>query len=475
MSKRASSTKLAEKKLRIKGEVRQRNGSNGKKVKGVVAKAYDKQGALLASAKVRNNAFDLSVTGKATPRKLKLAKNGRIVDTVSIGRIKDGLIDLGVIELFIIAPADWHIGGVVRDKATGNPLPGLTVEVLDVDQSGGTGPYYDPLGEDITDAAGTFNVWFDTSVFDREATWFGESYPDVIIKVRNSDGVIIHEMPVDQNVVGTPHDCAPYTAHKGKHYELDIDWVTAGINRIGPVSVADIDASGFATHGMLNGAPFDTRPFGGNTTVSGIIWGSKVKKWKLFCAAGFVDSADPRIMGLGPNSATPTGFTKLAEGTNKVWDGPIHKWNTVGLEGTMTAILVVWDEADNPYCDTQLVFLHNTAITPAAAISAPTPGSTVSKAAGPLAIEGTASDDHFRSYQLHWVGPTQTELTTSKMAYTPAGRFSPVVAGPLGSLNVSTLPLGPYCLRLSVHDRTVLNDDGDVRSDWTWNTITLTS
>ena len=94
------------------------------------------------------------------------------------------------------------------------------------------------------------------------------------------------------------------------------------------------------------------------------------------------NSNDPRFNSLGPSSADPTGFNNFAEGTNKVWDGPIHKWNTSGLEETYTVILVVWDNDGNEYHDTQILFLHNTVITPPALISSPAPGGTLSKGAG---------------------------------------------------------------------------------------------
>ena len=162
----------------------------------------------------------------------------------------------------------------------------------------------------------------------REATWVGEQRPDVLVKVKNPKGVVIHETAVDQNVTGSPHICKGYCPHKGKEYVLEIDYVTVAINIVGPVDVVNINASG---HALYNG--IDDRPFGGNTTIGGRVWGAKVDKWKLYYAKGVVDSGDSRFTGLGPSSANPAGFNPVAVGTNKVWDGPIHKWNTSGWKG----------------------------------------------------------------------------------------------------------------------------------------------
>jgi hypothetical protein len=457
-----------EEKFRIKGKVLDRQGSP---VAGLKAKVYDDEGVFISDALTDEQGI-IDFECGTVPKAIKLIKDTRTVsikDVVGIG-IVEGVIDWGEWVICIIPPEEWHIEGIVKDKMSGDSLQGLTVEVWDVDTSLSGGPYYDPLGEDITDAAGEFNVWFDGSIFEREATWTGEIFPDVQIKIKNTQGVVIHETDVDSNVIGSPHDCGSYCTHKGKKYVLEIDYVTVAINMVGPVDVADINPSGRASHGGIN-----DRPFGGNTTISGRIWGAKVDKWKLYYAQGFVDSNDARFSGLGPSSADPGGFNKVAEGANKVWDGPIHKWNTSNLEGTHTAILVVWDQAGNEYHDTQVLFLHNTAITPPAQITSPAPGSTVSKGTDDTPeIQGTASDDYFLSYSLHWVGPTQTELTNAGISYPAAGNYTPVVNGKLGEWSIGSLPEGPYCVRLSVHDRTILNDGANTRSDWTWNTVSIT-
>lgn len=459
-----------EEKFRIKGKVLDRKGSP---VAGLKAKVYDDKGVFLSDASTDKKGIVDFECG-TVPKAIKLIWDGKtlgIKDVVDIGII-DRVIDWGNWGVGLIPPAEWHIKGIVKDKMSGDPLQGLRVQVEDVDTSVFGGPYYDPLGHDMTDAAGEFNVWFDGSVFEREATWKGEQYPDVLIKVENSQGVIIHETQVDQNVSGSPHvKCGMYGPHKGKEYVIEIDYVTVAINMVGPVDVANINASGRAPHGGIN-----DRPFGGNTTISGRIWGAKVDKWKLYYAQGFVDSKDSSFNGLGPSSPDPSGFNKIAEGTKKVWDGSIHTWNTSSLEGTHTAILVVWDQNGNEYHDTRVLFLHNTAITPPAQISSPAPGGTLSKGAGgTVQIQGTASDDYFLSYFLYWVGPTQTELANAGIAYPAAGNHTPVVNGKLGEWDISSLPKGPYCVRLSVYDRTILNDGAHTREDSTWHTVTITT
>jgi hypothetical protein len=168
----------------------------------------------------------------------------------------------------------------------------------------------------------------------------------------------------------------------------------------------------------------------------------------------------------------------VAGGTDLVWDGPIHRWDTTGLEETYTVILVVWDDAGNEYHDTQVLFLHNTAITPPALISSPAAGSTLSKGEGGMVeIQGTASDDYFLNFALRWAGPTQTELTHAGITYPVAGNHTPVVGAKLGEWDISSLPVGPYFLRLAVHDRAILNDDGihHKHHDYTWNTLNITS
>ena len=329
-----------------------------------------------------------------------------------------------------------------------DPLQGLRVEVWDSDTSTSGGPYWDPLGlpdasgginnTDITDAAGEFNVWFNGSVFAREATWTGEVMPDVLIQVWKEE-VLMHTTPVDPNVLGSPHVCPPYSSHKGKEYVIEIDYVTVAINTVAFVDVANINSTGR----VASYAGITDRPFGGTTTIGGRIWGAKVDKWKLYYTVGVVASNDTRFSGLGPGSADPTDFVLLAQGTNKIWDGPIHKWVTGGLEGTHTAILVVWDQDGNEFHDTRVLFLHNTTITPAAQISSPAPGSMLSKAAGSTVnVHGTASDDYFWYYELLWAGPTQTELTNANINYPVAGNHTPVINGKLGEWSASSLPRG---------------------------------
>ncbi len=314
------------------------------------------------------------------------------------------------------------------------------------------------MGEDLTDAAGEFNVWFDSSAVELEKS----SDPDVYVLVKNSQNVVIHETDVDSDITGSPHGCPRYFPHKGAEYEIEVDYVTVLLNSVGPVDAASIDGSGYASWDGIS-----DRPFGGITSIGGRIWGAKVDHWKLYYAEGFLDSSDLDLDDLDD-------LHEIARGDNKVWDGLIHRWHTGDLEGHYTAVLVVWDEDDNAYHDTQFLFLHNTAITPPAEISSPPAGSTLSKGAT-AEIEGTAWDDYFLMYLLYWVGPTQTELTSSGIEYPPAGNDTAIVDGKLGEWSVSSLPEGPYCLRLTVVDRTIFNDGFYNRKDWTWNTLTLTA
>jgi len=451
------------KEYTIKGRI---SGKDKKPLKGLKVKAYDEKGVFLASAFTdKDGKVDFQCG--AQPRFIKAVHKGTILSTKEFEAV-GVIVDFADWVFCLLPPADWHITGRVKDKMSGDPLQGLTVEAWDVDK-GATTTYYDPLGEDVTDAAGEFNIWFDSTIFEREATWFGETFPDVLLKVKNAQGVLIHETEIDWNVIGTPHDCPSYCTHKGKEYTLEIDYVTAVINKIGPVPITDIAASGLASYGGV-----DDRPFGGNTTITGRIWGAKVKEWRLSYAAGFVDSADPRFSGLSPSAPDP--FTTIAEATNKVWDGPIHAWGTGNLEGVHTVILVVWDNNGNEYHDTQIVLLHNTVITPPAQISFPASGGTLNKSDGTsIQIQGTASDDYFLSYGLLWAGCSQTELTSTGITYAPAGNKTPVVAGNLGTWDISGLGDGPYVLRLSVHDRTILHDGAHTRADWTWHTVNIVS
>lgn len=464
-----------EKEYKIKGRIL---GKDEKPAENVKVKAYDKKGRFIASGftdKEGNIDFECG----NEPKHIKMVVKGKILAEKEIGLFPGATADMGIMRICSTPPADWHIKGIVKDKMSGDPLQGLTVEAFDDD-----GTYRDYLGEDITDAAGEFNVWFDEEAFERaddDEHFWRPGWPDVYLKVKNTQGVVIHETEIDWNVIGTPHDCPPYCRHKGKEYTLEIDYITAMINQVGPVPTTDINSSGLASYNGIS-----DRPFGGNTTIGGRIWGAKVDKWKLFYESGVVDSNDSRITGLGPNDSAPTGFTQIAEGTDtdKVWDGPIETWATGSLEGLHTVILIVWDDNGNEYHDTQIVHLHNQAITPAAQISSPAPGSTLNKADGTtISVQGTAADgtspdyDYFHSYELLWAGCSQTELTGAGVTYPAAGNNTPVVSGDLGTWDISGLENGPYVLRLAVDDRTILNDDGIVykHHDWTWNTVNIVS
>ncbi len=460
------------KKYKIKGRIL---GKDKKPLKSLKVKAYDKKGMFISSA-LTDKAGRVEFESDTEPKLIKTVYKGKISSTKKV-KVVGLIIDFGDWIICIIPPAEWHIRGIVRDKMSGDPIQGLTVEAWDVDIVDGD-TYHDPLKTEITDATGEFNIWFDTTAFDRDESLlerhFSMFFPDVLLKVKNPQGIVIYEAEVDWNVIGKPHDCPPYCTHKGKEYILEIDYVTAIINKIGPVPIADINPSGslqgFATYGGLN-----DRPFGGKTTISGRIWGAKVTKWKLFYTAGFIDSNDSRITGLGSSDADPNGFTKIAEGTNKIWDGPIKPWKTGSLEGLHTVILIVWDDKGNEFHDTQIVFLHNTAINPPAKISSPISCGTLNKAEGSIQIQGTASDDYFHSYSLLWAGCDQTELTGTGITYPSVGNKTPVVNGNLGTWDIGGLKDGPYVLRLSVHDRTIVNDGASTRSDYTWNTVNIAS
>lgn len=440
-------------------------------VTGLIVKTYDKEGKLLSAAYTDDDGL-VTLDNDGAPNNMKVVRNSKVLiikDLTESELVPGGVFDWGTITICKNPPAEWHITGTVKDQMSGNPIEGLLVIVQDVDTSLSGGPFYDPLGEDVTDINGKFNVWFNNAIFEREVTWIGEVYPDVKIVIKNDSGNLLYESVIDKNVNGLSHICPKYCKHKGKEYLIEIDYITSLINMVGPVDVVDINTSGRARY-----AGIDDRPFGANTTIGGRIWGTKVDKWKLLFAEGFVDSADSRFSGFGPSSALPSGFSLIAEGTDKIWDGPIFKWNTTGLNETHTIILMVWDQNGDEYHDTQLIFLDNTAISPSALISSPAPGSTINKEDGSIVeISGTASDEFFYRFDLHWVGPTQTELTTSNILYPAAGNHVPVMAGKLGEWNIGSIPAGAYCLRLHVCDRTILNDGHDVHNDWTWNTLII--
>ncbi len=435
--------------------------AEGRPIAGISVKAYGKRGGFLAGART-NKDGRVEFESGARPEIVKLISKGTTVGEMDFP-YADGSLDFGEYELSIEAPAEWHIKGRVKDAMSGDPLQSLTVEVWDRDPHAPD----DPLGEDLTDAAGEFNVWFNSSAIEAEP---GPN-PDVYIQVKNSQNVVIHETAVDWNIPGTPHDCSPYTAHQGKEYDIEVDYVTVLLNKVGPVATADIESSGRAPYDGIS-----ERPFGGTTSIEGRIWGAKVDQWGLYVAEGFVDSNAPCFTDLEPLDE-PAGLDLIANGTDQVWDGLIHTWDTGDLEAAHTLILVVWDEDGNEYHDTQIVFLHNTAITPPAEISAPAAGSTLSKGAGTtVEVEGTASDDYFLKYHLYWAGgPTQTELTTAGIAYPLAGNETEVLGDKLGEWDVSSLAEGPYFVRLTVVDRTIYNDGAYNRKDWTWNTVLLTA
>ncbi len=448
-------------KYRFKGRIL---GQKDKPLEGLKVKAYDEKGTFLGSAvSNKQGNFDFECGSEHKPRFIKMSYRNTILSSKEIGVMVGTVVDVADwIVICIPSPKDWHLKGRVLDKMSGEPLQGLTVKAFDSD-----GQYKDPLDEDITDAAGEFNIWFDDTDFDRdepERIRYFIPLPDVIFTVRNPQGVVIHETEIDQDVWGIPHDCPPYCYHRGKEYTIEIDYVTAAINKVGPVPIADIKASGLASYGGI-----DDRPFGGNTTIFGRIWGAKVVKWRLSYGIGFIDSSDPR---LGQSGSDP--FTTIAEGTNRVWDGSIAKWNTQNIEGIHTVILVVWDENENTFQDTQLVFLHNTPITPPAEISTPASCGILNKADGTsIQIQGTASDDYFMAYNLHWVGCSQTELTNAGISYPPTGNHTPVINGQLGIWNISGLSKGPYMLRLSVSDKTIISDGAHTRTDYTWHTMNI--
>lgn len=473
-------------KFVIKGVVR---NPETRPVAGLQVKAYDEQGFLISGA-VTNENGNIALECDRIPKSIKLVYDKKIVKTIAVTPTVEDLADLGIVEIQFIPPAEWHIKGTVTDIMSGEPLAGLTVQIFDVDETASGATYHDWLGQAVTGDNGQFHVWFDTHAFERDDASNNPPLPDIQLVVRDSQNVVIHETPIDQNVPGKPHSCPHFLSHSGKEYELQVDYVTCQINKVGPVPIADITTNGCATYAGLS-----NRPFGGQTTISGRIWGTYVDHWALYCGEGLVDSQDTRLKGLLPTSpeSTPTGIHFLATGTNKVWDGPIYTipekikgTNAQGqeeektLEGTYTIVLVAWSKIPgypvdeyHAYWDTQPVVFHNKIITPPAQISAPLPGTTISKAAtaNKVAVQGTASDEFFNRYGLLWVGPAVTEVQSSQ--FSSYDTSTPVVNGKLADWDIASLPVGPYFLRLEVHDRAIRDDGARVQSDWTWNTLTI--
>lgn len=435
---------------------------DGKPLVGIKVKIYDDKGNLLTTA-VSDDDGRIDTECDTAPKSVKAVYKEMIIgeDFIDFQKVKDKY-EFGDHRLCDLPPADWHIVGIVTDKMSGNPLRGLIVEAFDEDP----GNRKDYLGEDVTDVAGEFNIWFNEEDFD-------ESKPDIFFKIKNEQNVEIHRTETDVGVSGEPHDCSDfYCTHKGKEYLIEIDHISAVINKVGPVTASDINDYGLASHREI-----DNRPFGGNITIIGRIWGAKVHKWRLSYAAGFVDSGDDRFNEIDLSRRDP--FSTIASGTNKIWDGPIDIWNTRKdelLEGLHTVILIVWDEDGNEYHDTQILYVHNTMITPPAQILAPSSCVNLSKTDGTtIEIRGTASDDYFNYYKLQWAGCSQTELVDRGITYPPAGYHTPVVNDILGYWDINGLGSGPYVLRLAVHDRTILHDGSDYINDWTWITVNIIS
>lgn len=466
-------------KFRIKGVV---YNTKHQPAVDIHVKAYDKNGVFIADARTDDKGF-VDFESASRPTTIKFISQSRVIASRDITNIAigDNVIDIGQLPPLCVAVLNgWHITGIVRDKMSGDPLPGLRVEVWDEDTSNSAGPFYDPLWKGspiITNDDGRFNTWFNTSDFIRGD--LSTERPDIVVKIFDSKGVLLFQMPVDQDVSGSPHVCYPFCPHKGKEYIIDIDYVTVAVNKVGPIDVANINSSGraisFGTSPLGN--PILDRPFGGRTTISGRVWGAKVKKWKLYDISGFIDSDDARFNGLKSTSVDPNGFKKLAEGTNKIWDGPIYGWNTRdAMDGVHTVILVVWDQNENEYHKTQLVFVHNTSITPPVQITSPAPGSEISKKATKNVVDiiGTADDDFFQYYYVHWAGPAQTEITADKLDFKTAGDIEKPKNNALtAKWDINDLPVGPYMVRLETHDKTIVDDGSDWINDWTWSLITI--
>lgn len=444
----------------------------------MIIKAYNQEGVFISKGTTNKEGL-INLECPQMPSNIKYIMNNSVVNTQNISNLKaeNGVISI-IVPPFCIHSPKWHITGMVKDKRSEEPLQGLTIEVWDKDIVGKS-TYEELLGESITNQAGRFDVWFNDTDFQRDDTYSNPLIlpkPDVFIKVKNNKGVLIHETEVDNNVSGKCTICSiPLCPHQGKHYLLEIDYVTVNLTQIGPVAVADIDSStGLATYNHI-----DNRPFGGITTLSGRIWGAEVKQWKLFYAKGFIDSNDNRFNNLKPNSTNPNGFITLKEGTNRIWDGPITNWDTNDLEGIYTVILVVWDTKNNEYHDTQILVIDGVPIAPPAQISSPLTGSTLSKSNNNIIdIQGTANGKHFLKYWLLWVGSTYTELSRTEdyqIDYPNDNNETAVINGVLGTWDIGNLPNGPYCLRLDVRSRTIYNNDASSKHDWTWQMVNIVS
>ena len=113
-------------------------------------KAYDENGLFLAGAPTNKKGM-IDFECGSVPKQIKLVRDNKIIGmhVVADAAIIGSAIDLGDLFICVFPPAEWHIKGIVKDRMSGDPLPGLTVEVWDVDTSTSGGPYYDPLGTDL--------------------------------------------------------------------------------------------------------------------------------------------------------------------------------------------------------------------------------------------------------------------------------------------------------------------------------------
>lgn len=450
-------------------------GKDGTPLEGLEIKAFDEKGLFLKSNFTEKGGI-IKLECENKPKFITVIDKGKTLSVTelnyndfNLSKNTDIIKPPDIILICFPPPARWHIMGVVKDRTSGDLLPGLRVEASDIDFAG-TQVLEQALGSAVTDASGQFDIWFDTSKFEWTPPNAIEQYPDIILRVKNAN-VILHESKIYWNEMGThkSRQCGWLCAHYGPNaYILEIDYITAAVNKIGPVPIDDINSFGLGNYGGIN-----DRPFGGVVTVSGRIWGSKANKWRLSYAPGVVDSNDPRFNQIDPNLQDP--FTTIAEGTNKIWDGPIKIWQTGNLQGLTTLILVVWDDQGNEFHDTQILFLNNKNISPQANINSPISGSKLIKATGTdIDIIGTASDDYILSYELLWAGCGQTELTSSGV--TPAvGKYISVENGKLGTWNIAQLVSGPYVIRLGVYSKTIYNDGANSIADWTWNTVDIMS
>ncbi|MGH7392386.1 MAG: hypothetical protein ACREM3_23460, partial [Candidatus Rokuibacteriota bacterium] len=81
-----------------------------------------------------------------------------------------------------MARQPFRLTGLVRNRATGAPLPGLRVEAWDRDTR-----YHDMLGVDITDGEGRFTIRFDEEYYGDFAP---DRLPDVYFRVLREDQVL---------------------------------------------------------------------------------------------------------------------------------------------------------------------------------------------------------------------------------------------------------------------------------------------